>query len=86
MTYSFSQLTFSSLAAALLLNFSSAYAADYAGVTAERNPEARYEEAKINDLSIKVIAANHRETNLQKTAISIIVTGVEDRKIGRQHR
>lgn len=86
MTYSFSQLTFSSLAAALLLNFSSAYAADYTAGAAERNLEAGYEEAKSNDLSIQVIAANHRETNLRKTAISIIVTGVEDRKTGRHHR
>lgn len=85
MTSSLSRMTLSCITAVVLLNCSSAYAASGSEAAADRNIAAASQQTD-NNLATVVVATSHRETNLRKTATSIIVMGMDTPKNSREHR
>jgi hypothetical protein len=81
---SFSTSAAFGIAALALMNWNSAHAAGIgdAAITCHLSPSA----VEANDNVTLVMAANHRETNLRKSATSIIVMGVQELRSQRTRR
>jgi len=80
----FSQIALQTVAAVLLLNCGTAYAADNAAAAAPTNFASVPEEAA--PMATTIVVVNNRETNLRKNATKIVVLGLHDGKSRRNQR